>query len=76
MTAVNMVSIMVMLLAVCSFSSAAFLERRDCAADNCLRAVRATRKGDIPLAQATADCMSYLIGAVEVVTSTTTPPAS
>jgi hypothetical protein len=44
-------------------SRAALLQPRDCAADNCIRAVLATRPGAHGFAQASADCSSYLSAA-------------
>ncbi|KAK6541459.1 hypothetical protein TWF694_007269 [Orbilia ellipsospora] len=50
-----------------SLAVGAKLEQRGCAADNCLRAVRATA---FPTRQGTADCSSYLRATVTPATST------
>jgi len=53
--------------AVLSLVSLAFgsvLEQRDCAGNNCNRAVTGTRAGIAPLSSRSADCASYLLTTV------------
>jgi len=45
------------------------LEKRECAANNCLRQVRATRPG-AQSHHASADCSSYLAGSTTTITKT------